>query len=270
MTQLGAILKKNYLEKKRSPCTTLCECCSHLIIIILLMLGYSLSVSLSNPAAQYDVIKVTIPPTFIDQSMPLTKSANKVKPTEAFTAYKDFIKGPLVVPSFDQYVTVARYISNHFGGSNTVQLLNSVAFQGAYGNLLRFGSIHLAPYPSPLVDSYIAYMEANTKTFHGIKRHTHTSENAAVHYILKNPSQPAFALLVFRDITANHINYVIRQNYSTLPSTKTLILNHPLGLDTHYQVSLYNAYYTHIIYEVYSIYYTCILYKYCILFTYYI
>jgi hypothetical protein len=65
--------------------------------------------------------------------------------------------------------------------------------------------------------------------------YTHESEQAAVDYITTHLGRWTFALIVFREISASKINYVIRQNYTTLPSTGLVIDDFAVGLDKGYQ-----------------------------------
>jgi hypothetical protein len=44
-----------------------------------------------------------------------------------------------------------------------------------------------------------------------------------VSYILDNLDSPAFALVALKQITADKVNYVIRQNYTTLPNTNSAV-----------------------------------------------
>lgn len=58
--------------------------------------------------------------------------------------------------------------------------------------------------------------------FSSIKHVIHFSEKEAIKYIsAKNES--FLALIVIREISAKKVNYVIRQNYKTLPNTNIAI-----------------------------------------------
>lgn len=226
MNQLAATLEKNFIEKKRNPCTTFFEYFSHLLICLLMVAGYGLSTIKHSASTQYDVIRIVVPPAFINPYIKLTTSniGSAIDPTLLIPTAQFYLRQPLFVPTFDQYVTVARFLT-HSVSSSLSYLITRANAGKPYGNLLNFGSIHLAPYPSPYVDSYIAYMLNTTTTFKTVPYHTHASEGAAVEYILNNLQERAFALIVFRQVTPTVINYLIRQNYSVLPNTN--VINRP-------------------------------------------
>jgi ABC-type multidrug transport system fused ATPase/permease subunit len=62
----------------------------------------------------------------------------------------------------------------------------------------------------------------------------HDTEKEGVRYILDNLDSPALALIVLREITPEKVNYVIRQNYTTLPNTNQVIIDAVIGLNTEY------------------------------------
>jgi hypothetical protein len=99
---------------------------------------------------------------------------------------------------------------------------------------LYFGDLHFAP-AGPLVTSFLEYMDSHHRTFGSIKYHVHQSEKAAVKYILSTLDTPALALIVLRQVTPEKVNYVIRQNYTTLPNTNIAVDRTTAGLNTEYQ-----------------------------------
>lgn len=239
MNQLSATLEKNFIEKRRNPCTTFFEYFSHLLICLLLVAGYGLSTVKYSASTQYDVIRIVIPPQFINPNIKLNADnfQKAIDTTFLIPTAQFYLSQPLFVPSFDQYVTVARFLTRSLSSSFS-ELITRANAGKAYGNLLKFGGIHFAPYPSPYVDSYISYMLNTTTTFRTVPYYVHASEGAAVEYILNNLQERTFALIVFRQVTPTAINYLIRQNYSVLPNTN--VVNRP-GYKTLY--TQYQNYY---------------------------
>ena len=236
MNQLACTLEKNFIEKRRNTCSTTCEFCSHLFLITLLVAGYGLSKTLKFPVSQYDVVEIIVPPPFINKAVKLSDTniqsaftISQLQPT-----LQTFLNGPLVVPAFDVYATVATFLTNTIG-SSTSDLVTSVATGRRFGNLLNFGALHFAPYPSAAVDSYIQYMLNNTKTFKNIPYHLHSTESEGVKYILSHLEEHAFGFIIMREISPTTINYVIRQNYSTIPNTNTVVSTTTAGINILYQ-----------------------------------
>lgn len=149
------------------------------------------------------------------------------------------LNGPLPIPTFDQYVYVAQYLTSYVKKPTNAMLARQLALttEGQqFGNLLNFGSLHFAPYPSVLVDSLVNYLNASTRTFKKVGVLFHATEADAVSYILDNLVQSTFALIVVNDITPTAIDYTIRQNFTVVPSTNTIVATNILGLDTDYQM----------------------------------
>jgi hypothetical protein len=134
------------------------------------------------------------------------------------------LKGPLPIPSFDAYVLSAKFISNVAGKSNRLSaVVKQSQFGMEFGNLLDLGDLHFSPYPSKETESLIDYFNTTTLTFKNLKIFRHSSEDVAVSYILNNLNRRTFALIVLREISVDTINYVIRQNYTTLPNTNQVL-----------------------------------------------
>ena len=67
---MTAHLKKNFIEKRRNIRVTLCEFLSHLLIVIVLTLGYGLSKVSLMPETEYATIDVQVPPSFYSGTPP--------------------------------------------------------------------------------------------------------------------------------------------------------------------------------------------------------
>lgn len=251
MFQLQSNLDVHFTQKRRNVGTTLCELLSHFLILTLLVFGYQRSRIFRFRSRTYETVQLAVPPKFINPDVKLadaflntnvsrTRSTtnsdnNEVIDFGDFLIFvTDLLKTPFPTPSLDLYLTFAQFITKQAAGNGFVDLIDRTGYGQRFQNLLKLGVLHFAPYPSPLVDSYIKYLLATTTTFKNMKYYTHASESAAVDFILNNLDEKAFALIVFRDITNQKINYVIRQNYTALPNTNIMVQFSFKGLSGQY------------------------------------
>jgi hypothetical protein len=147
MLQLSSTLNRIAVEKRRNIRVTLFEYCSHLIIIGILVLGYGLSNIYYYQSQKYDVYQVMIPPV-----------AEVTAPT-MLDAFSELLEGPLPVPSLDSYILASSIVSEQFQSDSKYEsAVRSSSTGHQYANLINFGDIHLAPYPSAEVDSYMLYL----------------------------------------------------------------------------------------------------------------
>ena len=225
--QVVAVLKRNVVEKKRHVRVTCCEYCSHLIIILFLMYGYALSEVLYFDEAKYSSIQINIPPF---------TSLNDV---EGVTSAMDILSGPLPIPSFDTYIGATRALdAAGSGAEDFLEILSQTSIGRRFGNLIQEGSLHFAP-AGPATSSLVDYLNRTTLTFSSMIYHIHESEKHAINYIQDNLDEYAFALIVLPGtdvLSDNHIEYKIRQNYTTLPNTNQVVNWIAIGLDTEYQM----------------------------------
>jgi hypothetical protein len=225
MFQLASTVEKNFIEKKRNIRVTVCEYCSHLVIVMILFLGYGASVLVKYPAAQYDSLNVQIPPSFLKISANSSSTNELINFKRLVNSIQGTLNGPLQAPSFDTFVGLSQYATKNLNtNSDIVNTILSTSFGQKFGNILDFGALHFAPYPSVQVKSLIDHLNKTTLTFSNLKYFLHESEEAAVKFILHNLNIKTFALIVLREITPHKINYVIRMNYTTLPRTTAVVL----------------------------------------------
>jgi ABC-type multidrug transport system fused ATPase/permease subunit len=220
--QLFGSLKRITIEKRRNCCATFCEFTSHFIILLILVLGYYRSKVFDFSADSYSTLSVQIPPPIIVN--PSSESA--------YGLYSSFMNGPLIVPNLDQYVTFGRLLQpyRYIYRSAIMQTTFGRSFQ----NLFFQGDLHFAP-SSAATKSLINYMNTTYTTFKTLNVIVHTSEDDAIDYIMKNLESSSFALIVIRQATLQKVNYVIRQNYTTLPNTNRIMEIPAMGLQTTYQ-----------------------------------
>lgn len=72
----------------------------------------------------------------------------------------------------------------------------------------------------------------------------HESEKDGVNYILDNLDSPAFALISLFQVTPEKVNYAIRQNYTTLPNTNTIVQTPAIGINQAYQQYFFSGFLT--------------------------
>lgn len=268
MRQFASTVKKNAIEKRRNIRVTCCECFSHLVIFVILLLGLSLSKIVFFQPENYVKLDVALPPTFIAKSQssaastqasddvndPNSNSQNggsegsstslKVSVGSFLTDVKKTLKGPMPIPPFDVYVAIAKFVTNIARKTPATGLILQTSLGMKYGNLLDMGDLHFAPYPSAAVDSLVQHLNKTTISFKTLKIHFHANEGDGVNYILANLDRRAFALIDIRQITPQKINYVIRQNYTTLPNTNDVFISISRGLNRDYQMYLLSGFLT--------------------------
>ena len=264
MRQFASTVKKNSIEKRRNIRVTCCECLSHLVMFVILLLGLSLSKLVYFQPENYVKLNVELPPSFLSSSQlsfatddpnnppaggnsgtnSKARGSREINFGSLLTGIRRTLKGPIPIPPFDAYIAVAKYATNIAQNTPVTGLLLQTSLGMKYGNLLDLGDLHFAPYPSAAVDSLVAYLNRTTTSFKTLKSHFHANENEGVNYILANLERRAFALISIRQITPEKINYVIRQNYTTLPNTNDVFISITRGLDRTYQMYFLSGFLT--------------------------
>ena len=73
--------------------------------------------------------------------------------------------------------------------------------------------------PSGLqVDSLIGFLNRSYPNFRRIQVFIQSTESVGIDYIMNHLEEPTLALIVLRQISTVKVNYLIRQNYTTLPN----------------------------------------------------
>eukprot|EP01038_Epipyxis_sp_PR26KG_P012006 gene12006-16074_t len=214
LLQLSSCLQKITIEKRRNIRVTCCECFCHFLILIILVLGYGVSIIVYYPATIYSHFQLVVPP--------VVNVGSAVK----------ILSGPLIAPSFDVYVGASKLLSSNsgsFGG-----FITQSAYGRTFTNLLYFGNLHFAP-EGPALDNLLNYLNSTYVTFNTINTFTHQTEEDAISYIFNNLDQATLALIVLDEISTDKVSYKIRQNYTILPDTNTIVNFVSSGLDVSYQ-----------------------------------
>lgn len=228
-----------------------------MVLILLLSLYYftltliniGLSKVLFLPSQAFYTVDVPIPPIFLKQDIPMKSEVagdlSRLINFQQVLLYADnVLQHPILTPTFDQYMEAQSFLNQVFQNRRgQLNFLFSSAFGSRYGNLIRKGAIHFAPYPSNLVDNLVTYLNTTTRMFKTLTIRYHSNEDVAVEYILDNLRERTFALVVLREISIKKVNYVIRMNYTALPNTNEIIVGSP-GIDNLFQTYFKSGYMT--------------------------
>ena len=150
----------------------------------------------------------------------------------------DIIDGPLFVPTFDQYVTTAQFLTKTIGTSDIATVLTQTG--ASYAALVDFKpEIHFAP-NSILTESLIQYLEAHTTTFSQLTKVVHDSEEEAVNELVVNGIP--WALIIVKEASSSRVAVDIRMNYQYLPNTNQIVDPTAVGLDVAYQSYFFSGF----------------------------
>jgi hypothetical protein len=214
--QLGAMLKKNYLLKKRAWCQTLCECIAPIFLTLLILVGFRLS---ANSAT-------TTPPTiYVNQSFDLggvgvqgifsllglqtggaASSAGASGGSSSFGGFdtsstgidasslSSLIRtavtyaGPLPIPSFDLFVSAHNALNSYLLQDNatTLQAVNRLSIADSRFNVLvNLGKLSFAP-DIPEVRSLVSQLRRNHLLFNDTLDKIYRDESSAVDFALRD------------------------------------------------------------------------------------
>jgi hypothetical protein len=251
--QLKGLLLKDLREKRRSKVITCIELFSPLFMIAILSAAFTLSDVTNIDAATYTKINVQVP----GQLAPLLQGLSSTNITaEAAAAaantssrgasydnisgvvssLKQLQRGPFPVPTFDQFVGLGSLLSANVDFGTREYLVTNNNVGRTFGNLLTLGTLHFAPNSSDAVQSLQSWLETETTSMQQVKRLSHTSEAAAVQYVLDNTAaERTWAVIVIDDASSGSVDYTIRLNYTTVPNTNIILDWLAVGLDTHYE-----------------------------------
>lgn len=207
------------------------------------------------PIGYYDKIILDIPPfTLANASSSSTTTSSSTSIIGTSTSVpasnidlasvtkqvNDLIDGPLIVPTFDQYVTAAQFLTNTIGKSNVAAVLTQTG--ASYAALVDFvPEIHFAP-NTTLTQSLVQYLETHTTTFSQLAVVVHNSEEEAVNELVVEGIP--WALIVVNEASSSGVAVDIRMNYQYLPNTNQIIDPTAVGLDTAYQSYFFSGFLT--------------------------
>jgi hypothetical protein len=154
-----------------------------------------------------------------------------------------FLRNPLVVPSFAEYILLSRALSTAINVDDLPRVFADSSFGRQWGNLLTLGTLHLSPASSTVTQAFGNYLNESFPILMDqelVKMQWHETEGAALEYIDEtNAAERTWALLDLTDWPTNgdsmDVQYKIRMNYTTLPNTNEIIDFVSVGLNTEYQ-----------------------------------
>lgn len=203
--------------------------------MIILVLGYYQSEVLFNRAGIYTQINLSVPPVSGLKNLNDRTSVLNALNYNLYDLYTQLIQGPLLVPTLDQYLFLNDLFSNNFEKLGTYGgLLSQTQLGQTFTNLFQRGVMHFAP-SGPQVDSLIGFLNNSYPNFRRVQVFIHSTESIGIDYIMNHLEQPTLALIVLRQISTVKVNYVIRQNYTTLPNSNLIVRSISTGLFTDYQ-----------------------------------
>lgn len=223
---------------------TLCEGLSHLLIVVVLFLGYRVSKIQRLDAQEFTQLSFAIPPNFLSptifaqsqQQQPTQQQQSPINLPLALRFIDKLLEGPVRIPTLQQYLSLTAAVSPIYSQLSSFQrgLVSSTYSGSRLGNLLSRGVFHFAP-RGPELSSLLRFMNTTTPIINSFSIYTHDTEDAAIRAILSRPNERTFALVVVRQVSARKVNYVIRMNYTTIPNTNSIVLRNALGLNKVYQ-----------------------------------
>mmetsp|Transcript_35397 Transcript_35397/g.83302 ORF Transcript_35397/g.83302 Transcript_35397/m.83302 type:complete len:860 (-) Transcript_35397:7-2586(-) len=246
--QLRALLRKNWLLKRRAPVTTAFEVLLPSLFMALLVFAYTLSINETINERVYNSQYVNLDGLVdglggLRGITTLGTTSLRRSGTGRFTQLQDLLTlrstldalltGPIPVLSLRQFVGLQNLGA---GLLDAVQndLLSRDNFGSIFGNIITPGTLHLSP-DTPPVRALRDYIVAEAGGADALAVRMHTGEPEAVSSILDESTEIAWALVHFEAISPCALNYTIRVNFTTLPSTFTRVSFVARGLDTNYQ-----------------------------------
>ena len=239
--QLGAMMWKNSLLKRRAWKTTTCELVSPVLFIGVLVLGYSLSDSDSYPERTHASQTINLGALLSSAS----NAANIGRPGSnllelwgfAFELLRLGI-GPIPVLSIDVYAGVDQALRNIVGAERYEQLTAQqwlIDSLGLAGNLLNPGTLHFAPNNTATRD-FLAFARARHPVLNNVRTRLHATEQVALDYILDHvDDERTWGLVALRELCPSRVDYAVRLNYTQIPNTNLITRFLDRGLETDFQ-----------------------------------
>ena len=265
--QLPAMLHKNFLLKLRYPASFALELLSPLIILLILVLGWVLSQEgIETVPPQVYANDTTIVNTIVNDISIHPSGTNdsnagcyRTRTLPANTAFcfdgssVDVLNavlsydGPTSIPTLDEYVGLHRAFllatANSSSPSDSISALDSFT-DHQLTNIIYLGRLAFSP-NTTAVRSLIAHLNRTNLLFGTLDVSVFDSEDEAVGDALQLRSR-YWAVVSFNelDLAGGRVDYVIRMNYTALPSTSTKVSKFQLGLDESYKRYYYSGFLT--------------------------
>nr|XP_024376526.1 ATP-binding cassette sub-family A member 1-like isoform X3 [Physcomitrium patens]XP_024376527.1 ATP-binding cassette sub-family A member 1-like isoform X3 [Physcomitrium patens] len=218
-----------------------------LVELIRLKVGHSFGGTLfhnltSKPSSTITNIQ-SMSPALAVLSLQCVESAMQITTViKSFDAYN----GPLPVPSFDAFVQAHLLLKRTLKAGEGKQFEDALRAQRLFGNvlgnLLQLGCITFVP-DTPEVTALVEYLTTSTEFFKDVYGGIFQSEKDAEKHALTSVQleRPTWAIIVVEhlDIVGGNVDYKIRMNFTTVPSTWDTLHKRRKGL-----LSYYKRYYT--------------------------
>ena len=167
---------------------------------------------------------------------------------------KDFLRRPMVVPTFGQYIWASNMLSSFFNVKKKMpRALEDSSYGRQWGNLLTLGTVHLVPRDHPMTSKLIDYLKetypAATKT---LRIRVHDDQDNAMTYVMEHlDDERTWAVIDLSQLHDSESSndehggsFMIRLNHTTVPNT-ALVENYVAsGLSTKYQRYYLSGYLT--------------------------
>jgi hypothetical protein len=129
LLQIQGCLQRIAIEKKRSFRITCCEYCSHLFLLLILVAGFNLSIILNYSSTIYSEFQLHIP----NSASAVSFESSKPSDSSTISTSHSFFDGPLIVPTFDEYIYASRFLSRNVGSSGN--LITQTSLGRSFTNL---------------------------------------------------------------------------------------------------------------------------------------
>ena len=265
--QLPAMLYKQALLKWRYPVSFVMELLSPVIVLCILVLGWVLSqegiesvqsMVYANDTQVFNswLNDITIVPIGKAPNNSQCYTTKNLPPSTAFCFTGDEYQllndvlgydGPTSIPSIDEYIGLHRAFvmatANSSSPADTIATLDSIT-DHRLTNIIYLGTLAFTP-DTPAVRALITHINSTHQLFRTLSVRVFSTEAEAMSKVLGLENR-YWAVVSFNvlDMAGGEVDYVIRMNYTALPSTSTTISKFQLGLDDDFKRYYYSGFLT--------------------------
>ena len=265
--QLPAMLHKQALLKWRYPVSFVMELVSPVIVLCILVMGWVLSregiqrVDSFVYANDTQVLNswlndITIVPVSKLPNNTACYTTKNLPPSTAFCFTGDTYQllndilgydGPTSIPTIDEYIGLHRAFvlatANSSSPADSIATLDSLT-DHLLTNIIYLGTLAFTP-NTTAVHALIQHLNATHQLFRSLHVRVFNTEDEAMSEVLE-VSDRYWAVVSFNvlDMAGGAVDYVIRMNYTALPSTSTIISKFQLGLDESFKRYYFSGFLT--------------------------
>ena len=265
--QLPAMLHKQAILKWRYPVSFVMELISPVIVLCILVLGWVLSREgiesvqpfvFANDTQVFNswLNDITIVPVGRQPNNSQCYTTKNLPPSTAFCFTGDTYQllndvlgydGPTSVPTIDEYIGLHRAFvlatSNSSSPADSIATLDSLT-DHQLTNIIYLGTLAFTP-NTTAVHSLIQHLNTTHRLFPTLQVRLFDTEDEAMSKVLQLQER-YWAVVSFNvlDMAGGEVDYVIRMNYTALPSTSTTISKFQLGLDESFKRYFYSGFLT--------------------------